>query len=1000
MPVTGSDLLTHFELPTLYQQQIHQSKYARWNEEKKRRETWKETVDRYIDFLFDHAAAQHGFVDDELRELCRGYVLKQDVLGSMRALMTAGPALARDHVAAYNCSYLEVNSPRAFWEAMYILMCGTGVGFSVENRAVSRLPAVPNLTKTNRVIQVEDSKIGWAEVLRQLLTDLWSGKIPSWDLSEIRPAGSILKTFGGRASGPGPLDDLLHFVVELFTNAQGRKLKRIECHAIMCKIGEIVVVGGVRRAALISLSDFSDLEMREAKHGKWWVNSPHFALSNNSVVWETKPSRENFDIEWNALVASGSGERGIFNREAAKTKASETGRREFNREYGLNPCVTGDTWVLTSSGPRQVVDLVNETHETIVNGEQFLTTSDGFWHSGNKEVFHVATKEGYQLRLTGDHKVMTPQGWKKTNELKADDEICIHNHREFVGWPGNGSFDEGCLLGELVGDGNFSGNAAQLKFWGETQDVMLEHALEAINSTVGSKFDLKGTKGEIHYMAQSTRVAELANIYGIVDGKKVPTAEVEKGSSAFVRGFLRGMFDADGSVQGNQIKGISVRVSQSNLESLRSIQRMLLRLGIKSSIYEERRSAGYRPMPNGQGGLEDYWCEASHELIISNDSIFAFRDRVGFYEPLKKEKLDELLGSYQRTPNKTKFTARVKSILPDGIEPVYDCSVPGPNAFDANGIYVANCGEVLLRDREFCNLSQVTIRPYVEFEELREQVKVASVLGTLQSTFTKFRYLSDEWKKNCDEERLLGVGMTGVMEHDVLNGNSGRNELIHWLKELKNESVSTNKAIAKRLKIKDSAAVTLMKPAGNSTQLVGAQGSGMHPAHSKFLIRRNRANKTDPVAQVLYYSGVPCEDEINSPNTTWVFNWPMKVTNGTVVREDRTAIQMLEFWLIYSEHWCEHNPSMTINVRSEEWEEVADWVYNHLDKMVGVSFLPYSDHTYQQAPYEEITEDQYEILKAEMPESIDWSMLQHLETEDRTEGVQELACVSGTCDLV
>lgn len=640
-----SDSVDTGYLPTPYQQQIHQSKYARWREDLGRRETWEETVARLMDYYRSHCEERGTFLPESLWAQLHTAILNQDVLPSMRALMTAGPALKRDEVAAYNCAFLAINRVEAFKEAMYVLMCGVGVGFSVERQHVSKLPVIPVLHKSDEVIVVEDSKYGWADALHELLSSLYDGRIPSWDVSKVRPAGAQLKTFGGRASGPGPLVALFEYVVAAFLSAQGRKLRTKQAHGIMCKIGDVVVVGGVRRSAEISLSDADDEEMRDAKSGEWYIEHPEFMLANNSAVWHERPERDVFDREWGALAASGSGERGFFNRAAAKARAEAAGR-DSDHDFGLNPC-----------------------------------------------------------------------------------------------------------------------------------------------------------------------------------------------------------------------------------------------------------------------------------------------------------------------------------------------------------------GEIILRDRQFCNLSQFTVRANDTDESLREKAVLTTVLGVIQSTFTNFHYLSDAWKDNCEEERLIGVGMTGVQDSPLLNMRCDYSELAQRLDMLSDVVDETSEEYAELFEINVPAGKRCMKPAGNSTQLVGAFGSGLHTAHGKFIIRRNRSNKNDPVGQLLYYQGVPCEDELFHPDTTWVFSYPMRAPEEAITRADVSAIETLEHWLVYSEHWTDHNPSVTVNVRAHEWDEVADWVYKHFDRMVGVSFLPYDDHVYEQAPYEEITEDQYDSLLAEMPQQIDWSLLMHLENSDQTTGSQELACVAGQCEV-
>lgn len=635
------------ELPTPYQQYIHQSKYARWREDLGRRETWEETVDRYIDQIQRQTdklgAALSVFETDELRSA----ILNLEILPSMRALMTAGLALDRDNVAGYNCAYVAINRQHVFDEILYILCCGTGVGYSVERQLVNQLPEIPHeLYPTETVVHVGDSKIGWASAYRELISLLYAGKVPTWDVSDVRPEGAPLKTFGGRASGPGPLEELFRYTVVVFRQAAGRKLTSEECHGLVCKIGDIVVVGGVRRSALLCLFNPSDERMLNAKNGQWYDDPmrEHFALANNSIAWTEKPDMERFLDKWHTLVSSQSGEPGIFNRQAAKAKCESIGR-DTAYEFGVNPC-----------------------------------------------------------------------------------------------------------------------------------------------------------------------------------------------------------------------------------------------------------------------------------------------------------------------------------------------------------------GEIILRDRQFCNLTEVVIRPYDTDESIGRKVRLATILGTIQASFTDFRYISREWKINCEEEALLGVSLDGVQDCELTSFMADPAALQNLLIELNQICEDTNATWAERLGINKSAARACVKPSGNSSQLV-CSGSGMHPWYGEFLIRRTRGNKSDPVSQVVATSGVHTEDEIRHKDSTSVHSWAIKAPEGAVTRQDMTALDQLRHWLIYAEYWTDHNPSITIYVRDHEWLEVGAFVYKHFDKACGMTFLPYSDHIYQQAPYEEVTEAKYLEYVAENPTEIQWDLLGELESMDLTEGAKELACVSGVCAL-
>ena len=625
------------QLPTDYQSFIHKSRYAKYYDGIGR-ESWSDTVDRFATNIISDR------VDAATRTQLEQAILGLEVMPSMRSLMTAGPAADRDNTCMYNCSYLPVDDLKSFDEAMFILLCGTGVGFSVERQFISKLPEVPELFESETVVVVKDSKEGWAKALRQVIALLYSGEIPRWDVTKVRPAGAPLKTFGGRASGPAPLVDLFNFTIQTFKEAQGRKLSSVECHDIMCKIGEVVVVGGVRRSAMISLSNLSDDRMRHAKSGSWWENNPQRALANNSVSYTEKPDSLSFMREWMALVESGSGERGIFNRQASKVQAAKNGRRDDNYEFGTNPC-----------------------------------------------------------------------------------------------------------------------------------------------------------------------------------------------------------------------------------------------------------------------------------------------------------------------------------------------------------------SEIILRPNQFCNLTEVVVRSTDTLETLSEKVRLATILGTIQSSFTKFPYLRKIWQKNTEEERLLGVSLTGIMDNPLMTlKNKG---LSNTLEHLKNVAITTNAHWAERLGIPVAAAISCVKPSGTVSQLVDS-ASGIHARHSPYYIRTVRGDNKDPLTQFMKDQGVPNEPEAFKPDQTTVFSFPMKAPKNAVCTADMTAIEQLEMWLAYQRSWCEHKPSVTINVKKEEWFEVGAFVYKYFDEMSGVSFLPYNEHTYQQAPYQECSKTDYESLKSVMPKSIDWSKLSEYESEDNTAGSQTLACSGDSCEIV
>ena len=622
-----------------YQQFIHKSRYARWIPEENRRETWSETVSRYVSFFED----REQITKEESAQLYNA-IHNLDVMPSMRCMMTAGEALKRDNVAGFNCSYLHIDSPRAFDELMYVLMCGNGVGFSVERNFISKLPTVAEtFHDTETTIVVADSKIGWASAYRELISLLYAGKIPKWDMSKIRPAGARLKIFGGRASGPEPLDDLFHFTVGIFQKATGRKLNSIECHDLCCKIADIVVVGGVRRSALISLSNLSDPRMAKAKSGQWWETEGQRRLANNSVAYTEKPDFEAFLSEMQNIYESKAGERGIFSRIAAQKIAGRNGRRDPDKDFGTNPC-----------------------------------------------------------------------------------------------------------------------------------------------------------------------------------------------------------------------------------------------------------------------------------------------------------------------------------------------------------------SEIILRSNQFCNLSEVVVRPTDTTTDLKEKVRIASIIGTLQATLTDFRYLRNVWKRNTEEEALLGVSLTGIMDHLTLGGKNPQ-ALERMLKELKDVAIATNKVWADKLGINQSAAITCVKPSGTVSQLVNS-ASGIHPRFAEHYIRRVRSDRKDPLALFMANNGFPFEQDVHSPESL-VFSFPVKSPRKSVTVRQVGAMEQLELWKAYQNHWCEHKPSITIYYTDDEFLQVAQWIWDNFDLCSGISLLPYSDHVYQQAPYEEIDNNKYKELLKDMPKNINWEDLKDFEQEDNTVGSQELACVGGACEL-
>jgi ribonucleotide reductase class II len=1023
--LTGKDLhpepspaspapVTRVSFPNALSQFVFTRTYPRWREEDNRRETYEEAVERYVSFL----RAERDVPESVLKSIQEG-ILRMDVMPSMRAFWSAGDAALRDNTMFYNCSFIPLDSLKSFSELLYILMMGTGVGFSVEHRFVNNLPVVaPDVKMPCEEIDyvIEDSTVGWMEAVYDCLVHNFNGRIVRFDYSRIRPAGARLKTKGGRASGPEPLRRLLDFLQDTVLGAQGRKLSSVECNDIACMIGEIVMAGGVRRAALISFSDPDDLGMR---HAKDWSRGSFPAcryMANNSAFWTEKPNRETFDAEWTALRNSGSGERGFF----MFPKAKQDERRGDCRS---NPCVTGETRVMTEGGLVRIEDLAtmsgSEGYRVAVDlrfgqGPAALTDSSTgtyAFKTGTKDVFLLQTEEGHSLRLTADHRVMTTNGWKEAQDLQQGDLIHIANTEGMFGCRGDA--DAGMLAGWVTGDGTIlidQGNEPRLYFY-ESDHHLIEQMVDAAERLTGERPNVNTYEpAQRKYFQQAALREYMGQV--LQDKGRVPEF-VWQGTEECQRAYLSALFSADGSVGTNSDKGAHVRLHSSKLPLLRDIQRLLLNFGINSRIYEERRPAGFRDLPDGKGGYAPYKCEADHDLHIAKANLVRFYERVGFIHQEKQAKLAAVVDSFTRGPYRETFTARFKALIPDGTEDVYDMTVPGPHSFMANGIVVHNCGEILLRYSEstnpwtgeggggqFCNLSAAVMRSWDTRETFANKVRIATWIGAIQSTFTDFPHLRIAWKHHCDEDRLLGVDITGHCDNPSLSGDP---DAMLYFNQVARETAAEAAAY---LDIPMPAAITCGKPSGNSSQLVDC-ASGFHTRYAAYYIRRVRIAGTDPLFHLIRDAGVPVhkdnqfQDVPDDKCPTWVAEFPVKSPEGAMIRSDETAIEQLNRYLQIMRTWCSdrgHNQSATVYVRDHEWDEVGDWVFEHFDEITGLSFLPYDGGKYRLAPYEEITEEQYNALMADFPE-IDWSLLPMYETEDMGEGAKELACVGGACEI-
>lgn len=1007
---------------------VYTRTYSRWLEDEQRRETWDETVDRYVSFIVKH---RPGVPEDVIEDI-RSAILRMEVMPSMRALWSAGSAAERDNTCFYNCSFVPLDSFRAFSEMLYILMMGTGVGYSVESQFVDKLPKVAPVSGKTIDYEIPDSTVGWADAVYFGMTQWFQGHKVNFDYSKIRPKGAILKTKGGRASGPEPLIRLMEFAEKTILAAAGRKLKPIEAHDIGCMIGEIVMVGGVRRAALISISDLDDEEMRHAKDWSRGEFPQIRYMANNSAYYDERPDEETFWAEWDALKASMSGERGL---------SIDSWHRRADRPRGqvrTNPCLTGDTRVMTESGLVQIGDLVHVDTKEGSGGYKVAIDrrfNEGVWaaadtssgvafKSGTKEVFTLKTQEGYQLRLTADHRVMTVDGWKEAGQLQPGDRIHIANTEGMFGSRGNA--DVGMLGGWITGDGTLlaeDNNAPRLYFYGDDHHL-IPMMLDAVER-------LTGQRPNVPHREENDRkhfeCAALREYLGQIIANKFRVPEfVWQGTEDCQRSYLSALFSADGGVQGTRNKGVSVRLSSSKLDLLHDVQTLLLNFGIASKVYEERRSAGYRDLPDGNGGYKSYLCEAEHELVISKGNLVRFHEHIGFIHEQKQGQLSEEIDSRMalvgvkgasgrkgRGFYRESFTARFESLVPDGTEDVYDMTVPVTHSFVANGVVVHNCGEIGLRFQrssdpvtgaggsgQFCNLSAAVMRSHDTKESFSEKVRIATWIGIIQSTFTHFPYLRPGWEQVCKEDQLLGVDITGQCDNPELTFDP------EIMSHFNSVAVKTAAEAAAIMNINMPVAITCGKPSGNSSQLLDC-ASGFHPRYARYYLRRVRIASTDPLFHLARDTGLPIYKEVQFRDwdddevPTWVVEFPVEAPEGAVLRDDERALDQCNRYLNIMKSWCSnrgHNQSATIYVREDEWEDVGRWVYENFNDITGLSFLPYDAGKYELAPYEEITEEQYEAAVAAMPD-VDFGLLSYYEQEDRGQGSVELACVGGSCEI-
>lgn len=956
----------------VYQEIIHKTRYAKFLDDKGRREHWDETVDRYVSFMKNHVKKQQNVdVKDEIWQKIRNAIVNLEVVPSMRALMSAGKALEKNSSAGYNCAFLPIDDPKAFDEALNLLMGGSGVGFSCERQYINKMPEIPDvLYESDTTIIVKDSKAGWSKALRQLIALLYTGEVPNYDLLLLRPAGARLKTTGGRSSGPGPLDELFKFVIKTFKNAKGRKLNSIECHDIMCKTGEVVVMGGSRRSALISLSNLSDDRMRNAKSGAWWEQNSQRALANNSAVYTEKPDIGLFMKEWLSLYESKSGERGIVNREAMQKIAARNGRRDPNHAFSTNPCFSGNTLVAVADGRNAVSikQLAEENTKFKVYSARSKNNGPGWkteikeaiaFKTGTRKVLKVVLSNGNFFECTPEHRLAMASG----DYIEAKDSLNIDLARFYT------TNEKYRTINSYS-----SGFARQYRMMWEYENGPLPsgYHIDHINNDHGDYIEnLAILKEEDHNRKSAIEHQGLNNsVFKIRD---VQNWKNNHSRNSFMESnpAYSGISDEEIISDAYRLIDDNIKITINNLRKLNS--------NIPKAFSKNRFGGNIKNLRDICVGIVNY----------------------------NKPKFDkEVKTAVEQKDRNFSNSIKVVSIIDeDKIEDVYDLTVDdnhnfyiinsGNENYDiSEGVLVHNCSEIILREHGLCNLSEVIIRDTDTLEILKNKVEIATIIGTFQSTLTYFPYLRKIWTKNNEEERLLGVSMTGIYDNKLLNDYTDK-KLPARLSELRQLAIDTNKYWAEFLGIPQSAAITAVKPSGTVSELTGT-ASGIHPRHDKYYYRRIRNNKMDPVTKFLIESGVEHEDDVMNSSSV-VFTFPKKAPSGAKLKSDISAVDHLELWLKYQESWCEHKPSVTVSVKEEEWLEVGAWCYKNFDQLSGVSFLPYDGGTYRQAPYESVDETKYDELLAKTPKTIDWEKLK--EYDDLTTGSQELACVSGGCEI-
>ena len=948
--------------------------YSKYDEVLDRKQTWEEKVEMVMDMHRQNPKFKSAFENPQFvgffDEAVEAYKDKL-VLASQRSLQFSGKPIMKHNAKMYNCTVSYCDRSRVFQEAMYMLLCGCGVGMSFMKEHVVKMPTISKRTNGTKTYVIEDSIEGWADAVGVLMSSYfdsdhtfpeYENSVVHFDYSQIRPKGALISG-GFKAPGPDGLKQSLERIETLMegvvTDAPA-KWRPIVAYDVLMHCSDAVLSGGVRRSATIALFSHDDEEMMNAKTGDWLGENPQRARSNNSVVLiKDQIERLAFDEIFKATKEFG--EPGFVFSES--------------HEVVYNPCVTKDTTVLTSDGVRTVEELIGKEFKAVVDGKEYDTLSEGFWKTGVKQVYELSTLEGNKLRLTDNHKLLCVNNdgneeWVELKDIEIGGKIKLNRHTDYS-WGGDDEKDtqRGWLLGSLVGDGTFDDTSAILRYWGG-DDSVKEQAVSYLNDNYKKAKTLVGTTYKDILSIYSSGLAEEASEYGIIRNDKTPNVELERESSNFLIGYLRGLFDADGSMQGTQIKGGSVRLTQVNLEILEQVQRILLRLGINTTIYKNRRDAGWYSLPDGKGGMADYYCKAVHELIISKVNIITFNDRVGFSVTEKQNKLSKFISNYKRKPNKDNFTVTVASIIEDGIEDVYDVTVDEVHRFDANGIVAHNCVEIGMVPRtedgrsgwQVCNLTEINGGKCDDAETFYKACVASAFIGTLQASYTDFRYLTPESKEICDREALIGCSITGFMNNPkILFDPEILENGANMIKEI-------NAVISKMIGINKAARTTCVKPSGNASVLLETT-SGIHGDHSKNYFRIMQINKEEEIAQYLNnkYPDLIEDSVWSSTNADYALFVPIKADKKTRLKEDLLGVKQLEYVKLVQQHWVEtgtnenlclipevrHNVSNTITV--DNWEEVQEYIWENKKWFSGISLLSHhGDKVFNQAPFTEV----------------------------------------------